>query len=738
MKLMAPRALPAFLLALAGCWAGMPVARAEFGPMPMSLKGVPVPPVPGLYDGPQPIIVDRQAAIQLGKALFWDSNVGSDGMACASCHFQAGADRRVRNQLVPGGKHQVAPRFDQGLDGLRRGPNQVLRVADFPFTQPADPLTEADVAGLARISDDVAGSGGAFGGQFQSVSYAMTSTDGCVRSPDAVHQIGGIGARRVSARNAPTVINAVFNHRLLWDGRASNVFNGSSAGGPRDPNAGVWVLQADGSVRRERLALINSALASQAMTAPVDATEMSCSGRSLPDLGRKLLYRPVLETQIVSATDGVLGPLSESVRAGTPLPALQVDYVTLVQRAFHPRYWSSIQRGPYGKPNTGARGVMSQAYSQVEANFSLFFGLALQAYQSTLVSDDAPFDRSARDSAGLPVELTPAQVRGLQIFRTAHCALCHIGPALTSAAVDTNAALVASQPLAFGDRVFRNTTSRNVVTRLAGTKGFGLVDTGFAATGVGDDAWDRGLAGQDEFGRDLALAAQFLQLLAGRPDQVVDARVAEVRACDLPNPVALNRAQPHASVFTQREGVQPQQQATTGCLTPGYAYVPTPAAAQAELALGAGNQRLQLLTDGAFKIPTLRNVELTGPYMHNGSMATLDQVIEFYARGGNFNGRSKQFGTVFGQPGLQLDAQARADLKSFLVSLTDERVRYERAPFDHPSLAVPHGHLGDATRLQPSSTLGPTLAQDRMLLLPAVGAAGRTTPLQPFHTYLAP
>ena len=124
--------------------------------------------------------------------------------------------------------------------------------------------------------------------------------------------------------------------------------------------------------------------------------------------------------------------------------------------------------------------------------------------------------------------------------------------------------------------------------------------------------------------------------------------------------------------------------------------------------------------------------------MHNGSMATLDQVIEFYARGGNFNGRSKQFGTVFGQPGLQLDAQARADLKSFLESLTDERVRYERAPFDHPSLAVPHGHLGDATRLQPSSTLGPTLAQDRMLLLPAVGAAGRTTPLQPFHTYLAP
>lgn len=738
MKQVSLRAVPAVFLALAALAAAPRPARADFGPMPMSLKNVPVPPVPGLYDGASPVVVDRAAAVRLGKALFWDSNVGSDGMACASCHFHAGADRRVRNQLAPGGRHVAAPGFDLGSDGLRRGPNQLLRAADFPFAQPVQPLSEADVVGLARLSDDVVGSGGSFGGSFQSVSYAMTATDGCARTPDAVHQIAGIGARRVVERNAPTVINAVFSHRLLWDGRASNVFNGSSATGPRDPAAGVWVVQADGVVRRERLALVNSALASQAMTAPVNATEMSCSGRSLPDLGRKLLYRTALETQLVAASDSVLGPWSESARAGTPLPGLRTDYVTLVQQAFHPRFWSSIARGPYGRPATGARGVMSQPYSQVEANFGLFFGLALQAYQSTLVSDDAPFDRSARDAAGLPVELTASQLRGLQLFRTAHCALCHIGPAFTSAAVDTNAALVSSQPQAFGDRVFRNTTSRNVVTRLAGLKGFGFVDTGFAATGVGRDEWDRGLAGQDEAGHDLALAAQYLQLLAGRPEQVVDARVAQVRACDLPNAVALDRAQPHATIFTRREGVQPQAQPVTGCLTPAYAFVPTPAAARAELANPAANLRLQLLTDAAFKIPTLRNVELTGPYMHNGSMATLEQVIEFYTRGGNFSGRSKQFGTVFAQPAMQLDAQARADLKAFLESLTDERVRYERAPFDHPSLAVPHGHLGDRTRLQPSTTLGGALAQDRVLMLPAVGAAGRAAPLQPFHVFLEP
>src|SRR5437867_5899580 len=39
------------------------------------------------------------AAQQLGKALFWDMQVGSDGQSCASCHFHAGADDRAKNQL---------------------------------------------------------------------------------------------------------------------------------------------------------------------------------------------------------------------------------------------------------------------------------------------------------------------------------------------------------------------------------------------------------------------------------------------------------------------------------------------------------------------------------------------------------------------------------------------------------------------------------------------------------------
>ena len=42
---------------------------------------------------------------------------------------------------------------------------------------------------------------------------------------------------------------------------------------------------------------------------------------------------------------------------------------------------------------------------------------------------------------------------------------------------------------------------------------------------------------------------------------------------------------------------------------------------------------------GAFRVPTLRNIELTGPYMHNGSLLTLEAVVEFYSRGGDYNRR---------------------------------------------------------------------------------------------------
>jgi cytochrome c peroxidase len=69
---------------------------------------------------------------------------------------------------------------------------------------------------------------------------------------------------------------------------------------------------------------------------------------------------------------------------------------------------------------------------------------------------------------------------------------------------------------------------------------------------------------------------------------------------------------------------------------------------------------------GKFRVPTLRNVALTAPYMHDGSLADLDQVIDHYARGGRANPR--QDPRV--RP-LSLSRAQRADLLAFLQSLTD-------------------------------------------------------------------
>ncbi len=74
--------------------------------------------------------------------------------------------------------------------------------------------------------------------------------------------------------------------------------------------------------------------------------------------------------------------------------------------------------------------------------------------------------------------------------------------------------------------------------------------------------------------------------------------------------------------------------------------------------------------DGAFKAPTLRNIALTAPYMHNGSFSTLGEVVDFYAKGG---GRAHGGENVDIQVlGFDLSQQDKSDLVAFLYALTDE------------------------------------------------------------------
>jgi cytochrome c peroxidase len=86
---------------------------------------------------------------------------------------------------------------------------------------------------------------------------------------------------------------------------------------------------------------------------------------------------------------------------------------------------------------------------------------------------------------------------------------------------------------------------------------------------------------------------------------------------------------------------------------------------------------------GEFRTPSLRNIELRAPYMHNGRFATLEEVIEFYNRGGDFDAPNKNRNI---RP-LNLSVQQKADLLAFLKRpLTDPRVAAQTFPFDRPQL----------------------------------------------------
>ena len=85
--------------------------------------------------------------------------------------------------------------------------------------------------------------------------------------------------------------------------------------------------------------------------------------------------------------------------------------------------------------------------------------------------------------------------------------------------------------------------------------------------------------------------------------------------------------------------------------------------------------------DGAFKAPTLRNVALSAPYMHNGAFATLEAVIDFYVKGGGMDQGIKVDRHILP---IDLSAQEKEDLVAFLYALTDESAMPE-VPSSVPS-----------------------------------------------------
>ncbi|HKT51046.1 MAG TPA: cytochrome c peroxidase, partial [Candidatus Angelobacter sp.] len=127
-----------------------------------SLKTVPVPgPTAAELNN---VVKDKSAAIALGKALFWDMQSGSDGFtACATCHFNAGADSRTMNQIDPG-LRRVDASGNAAADSTTFypgfGPNHQLSFSDFPLHKLSD-ITRSNSA-VMDDNNNIVGSQGQF------------------------------------------------------------------------------------------------------------------------------------------------------------------------------------------------------------------------------------------------------------------------------------------------------------------------------------------------------------------------------------------------------------------------------------------------------------------------------------------------------------------------------------------------------------------------------------------------
>ncbi|NJO36753.1 MAG: hypothetical protein HC871_02890 [Rhizobiales bacterium] len=720
------------------------------------------------------VVKDKDWARILGKALFWDQKLGSDGMACASCHFSAGADPRLSNQLSPGllevtldgAGNQIAATdssFGNGgglmPSGQTAGPNYTVRAEDFPFHQLANGADRNSA--IVTTTNDRMASAGSFDADFKSVGR---TDDRCGKARADVFHVNGRPARTVEPRNTPTTINAVFNFRNFWDGRAKDVFNGKGVFGrseiSNDPTARV--IEYDGHDAALAIMEIEDAsLASQAVGPPLSNLEMSCDGRMFADVGKKMLgmVKQPLSGQQVAADDSLLGhdgPKGNVINRNGK--GLKYTYEDLVKKAFHEKYWKApggFVIRPDGTLEQNGRSLLSlfeglpfvqtaladtalgehlfgdgklgrflsgyrrghgkkDSFSQMEHNFSLFFGLAVMLYEADLISDQSRFDVASASNcfitlppAGGPPRqavsasciagglMTQKEADGFELFsnfgpRSGACVACHTGPLFSDAT-----RFVGNDP-------FNVAGQAPLVLQPGATPG-AFHDIGFHNLGTRPVHQDLGNGGLDPWGQPLSIARQVKHALL--PGGTSPADGYDMDVCD---------------VAGGPPGTVP--------LCPGGVRPPV--------------DDLRLAVDGGMKTPGLRNVALTPPYFNYGGYSTLEQVVEFYARGGSRRdisdgddsgtGANGDRGAIdanahpsgssgtnafIGPLNLALDPANGKDqrygieaIAAFMRTMTDERVQCDAAPFDHPSLVVPNGHKANG--------------QDNVLKVPAVGKSG--------------
>lgn len=623
------------------------------------------------------IVKDREAAIALGKALFWDMRVGSDGQtACATCHYSAGADARNKDldERVSIG---VAPRLFTGVtpgNGLERA-EPLSVAAGIEFLQKQWPsLTDrlAEVEAFERARRETRRN------QEEEQARAegrLPDTDVWANQPEPDPR-----SRKQTKKNTPTVVNAASFDRLFHDGRARSVFNGYDETGDDGPSDPIGKYRSvSGRFERVLIRLPHAALASQATVPAMSYDEMSWFGRRFYHLAQKLLPMRPLDGQEIKDDDSVLDDFRDVA-----------SYREWLELAFRSE-WLSEALIPEPRLREGTDGSIPKIHA-VEANFSLLWGIAVMLYEETLVSDQSPYDLGTLDER---------QRQGLQLFRQRGCVDCHLEPEFSAATkshlygpltemedpddtfevVEGNAFvrwLRAGQP-AIDERAeimpvpLAEQQRGATIDRLTVAYDNGFYDVGFGdakrVAGVGADLW----------GRPAGVATKALEL--------------DVKA-QLYYYAPLRMM---GATFGGQGDLGPMVERCIEYLKPGSSYA-TRAPDRQPVPRSIAQRRhpyRPLWIQATVKAPTLRNVALTEPYASDElgepgdlpirvALRSLATTIGLYR-----NPPFRDNPNLHPEVPIELTDEEIELIVAFLEALTDPRVDNASAPFDHPSLRVP-------------------------------------------------
>ncbi len=395
-------------------------------------------------------IADADAAVRLGKAFFWEMQAGSDftdigagqfaGTACASCHYRFGQDARNRHtSRVPyvgwekyqlDTKHPVKPTagpYDPQKGEFQQLPQKNnVTVPNFgppnpdpekfdgkpkwTPTEPTDPLNLSVIVGSQGVDRKLFENleqpprKTTINGKEVSwfVEIGKESKPSTAKTPFEweMFREGNRDLRQITSRNSPSVINATFADRLFHDGRADSTFNGFSIFGDHDRREVIYKRTHDLPTRLipVSIAISHAALASQAVGPIVNEVEMSYKGRTFPDLAEKLLRSRVLFAQTIDGND--------SVFQGSGIQ--EKTYEELIKAAFRREWWDDSGvtnpqvdlelklKQAIAVPAEGEARRVPEKGTIRQANFPLYWGLSLMLYQSTLISNNSPFDQMMR------------------------------------------------------------------------------------------------------------------------------------------------------------------------------------------------------------------------------------------------------------------------------------------------------------------------------------------------------